>query len=56
MKLDFREVILRHLEHIVAVGHEDVASLFVDRHELMLALLEGGHRLFVVALHPAGLV
>ena len=56
MEFDFGEVGLRHLEHIVAVGEEDVAPLFVCGHELVFALLESCQCLLVVALYPARFV
>lgn len=42
MKLYFRKVILSHLKHVVAVGKEDVATLFVGGHKLAFACLECG--------------
>ena len=56
MEFDFGEVALSHLEHIVGVGEEHVASLAVSGHELMLALLERGQCLGVVTLDPASLL
>ncbi len=40
VKLDFREICLCHLKHIVRVGKEDIASLAVNGHELMFAFFE----------------
>ena len=39
MEFYFREVGLSHLKHIVAIGKEYVATLFVGGHELVLTLL-----------------
>ena len=40
MELDILVVVLRHLEDVAAICHEDVATLFVLRHILGFALLE----------------
>ena len=56
VELDFGEIGLGHLQHIARVGHEDVAPVAVDTHELVLAFLEGLEGLGVVAFDPAGLV
>lgn len=51
-----REIALRHLEDIVAVGQKYVAPLFVGGHEAEFAFLEGLKSFLVVALNPACLV
>ena len=56
MELDFREILLCHLKHITRVGKENVASLGIERHELMLAVLEGFEGFFVITLYPASLI
>ena len=53
MELDILVVVLRHLEDIAAICHEDIATLFVLRHILGFALLEHLQLGFVVALYPA---
>ena len=40
VELDILVVVLRHLEYIAAICHEDIATLFVLRHILGFALLE----------------
>ena len=50
------EIGLRHLQHIVAVGKEYVATVLVGSHELVLSLLEGFESFRVIALNPACLV
>ena len=40
MELDILVVVLRHLEYIAAICHEDIATLFVLRHILRFAFLE----------------
>ena len=52
MEADLREVVACHLEHIVAVGKENIAPLLIHSHKLMFTLLESGQCLFVVALIP----
>ena len=56
VEADGGEVVLSHLQDVVAVGEEDVATLLVYGHILMLAGLEGAQSLFVIALYPAGFV
>lgn len=56
MKANLGEVGLGHLEDVVAVGQEDVTSLFVGGHVLALALFEGFERSRVIAFYPAGFV
>ena len=56
VEADFGEVALCHLEHIARVGKENVASLAVESHKLVLAALEGFECLGIVALYPACLV
>ena len=53
METDSREVVLSHLQHIVAVGHKHVATLTVNSHELVFALLECLKSLGIIALYPA---
>ena len=56
METDTLEVVLCHLQHIVAVGKEHIAPLNILCHVLIFAFLEvlkfGG----IVALYPTGLV
>ena len=40
MEFDFREIISGHLKHIITVGKEHVASLFINSHKLMIPFLE----------------
>ena len=56
MEFNLGMVIASHLKHIVGVGKEHVAALFVGSHELMLTLLESCKSLFVVTFYPAGFV
>ena len=51
-----REIVLRHLEHIVGIGKKHIAPLAVYGHELMLALLERLQGGSVIRLYPASLV
>ena len=53
---DFREVLLCHLQDVVAVSKEYVTAFAVECHELVLALLERFQRVLVVTLDPACLV
>ena len=52
------EILLRHGEHIAGVGQEDVSSLSVTRHVLVLALLEMLQLILMtrLTLHPACLI
>ena len=56
MEFYFREIGLRHLQHIGRVGHEYVAAFAVFGHILVFAFLEVFQYGFVVALYPTGLV
>ncbi len=56
MELDRWEIVLGHLQHIVGIGKENVASLPVKSHELMFAFLEGCESLGIVAFNPACLI
>ena len=47
------KIILRHLQHIVAVGQEHVAPLNIFCHILIFALFEILKFCFIVALYPA---
>ena len=49
-------ILLRHTEHVGAVGHEHIAAFFVVRHVLRLAFLEGVEFGIVIGLYPAGFV
>ena len=53
MEFYFREVGLSHLKHIVAIGKEYVATLFVGGHELVLTFLECCECMLVVTFNPA---
>ena len=57
MELDVLKVLLGHAEDVARVGQEDIASLAVERHVLVLALLEvlqfgliAGHHLYPACL------
>ena len=50
------EIYLSHLQHISAVGQEDVTALHIGSHELVLAFLERIQLGLIIALNPAGLV
>ena len=50
------EIVLSQRECITRIGKEDVAAVLVDSHIGVLATLEVGQLLGVVALYPAGLV
>ena len=56
VELDFRKVLLRHLQHVSGVGEEHVSALLVQRHVLHLSSLEVLEFVLVVALYPARLV
>ena len=56
MEFDVLEIVLGHLEHVVAVGQENVAAFAVLGHELVLALFEGFQLRRVVAFYPTRLV
>lgn len=56
MELDLREVGLSHLKNIVGIGKKYVATVAVNSHKLMLAFLECGKCLGIIALDPARLV
>ena len=56
MEFNFREVRLRHLQHIIGIGKKHVAPVTVQRHKLMLALFKRCQGIGIVALNPACLV
>ena len=56
MEADVLEVYLCHLQHVAAVGKEDITAFDIFGHELVLTLLECLELGFVIALNPAGLV
>ena len=56
MELYMLEIFLRHAQHIATVGKENITSVLVLRHILILALLEILQFRLVVALYPASLV
>ena len=56
MEADGGEVALGHLEDVVGVGEKYIAAFAVNGHELVLAFLEGGEGIGIVALYPAGFV
>lgn len=56
MEADFREVVLRHCQDELRVGKENVATVAVDSHKLVLTLLESLEGGSVVALNPASLI
>lgn len=56
MERNMFEVNLSHLKDIGAVGKEDIASLYILGHELILAFLESLQLSLVVALNPTSLV
>ena len=53
MELDVLIVVLRHLQDIATICHEDITTLFVLGHILRFALLEHLQFLLVVGLYPA---
>ena len=53
MEFNFREVRLRHLQHIIGIGKKHVAPVTVQRHKLMLALFKRCQGIGIVALNPA---
>ena len=56
MEADVLEVLLCHGEHIAGVSEEDIASVLVLRHILILSLLETVKFLGIITLHPTGFV
>ena len=50
------EVVLRHLQHIVTISQEHVASVAVFSHILILTFLKRFQFFRVVALYPACLI
>lgn len=56
MELDMLEVYLGHLQHVAAVGQEDITALHIGSHELVLAFLERLQLCLIITLYPAGLV
>ena len=56
MELDVFEVLLRHAQHVAAIGQEHVAAVLILGHVLVFALLEVLQLLWIVALNPAGLI
>ena len=53
VELDMLKVLLRHIENVTGIGKEDIASVFVLCHILILTLLEIVEFLFIIALYPA---
>ena len=53
VELDVLVVILRHLQHVAAVCHKDIATFLVLGHVLRFALLEHLEFGFVIGLNPA---
>ena len=49
-------ILLRHVQHIGAIGHKHIATFFVGSHILCLAFLEHIEFGIVVTLDPAGFV
>lgn len=56
MERDVLVVVLRHLEDVGGVRHEDIAPVFVGSHVLGFALLEHLEFGIIVRLNPAGFV
>ena len=54
VELDMLKVLLRHIENVTGIGKEDIASVFVLCHILILTLLEIVEFLLIIALYPAG--
>ena len=52
----FREIALRHLEHIARIGEKYIAPVAVECHKLVLAALERLESFGIVAFNPACLV
>ena len=53
VELDMLKVLLRHIENVTRIGKEDIASVFVLCHVLILTLLEIVEFLLIIALYPA---
>lgn len=53
VELDMLKVLLRHIENVTRIGKEDIASVFVLCHILILTLLEIVEFLLIIALYPA---
>ena len=49
-------ILLRHIEHIGAIGHKHIPAFLVVRHVLRLAFLEHIEFRIVVTLDPAGFI
>lgn len=56
MEFYFGEVVLSHLEDVVGVSEEYVASFAVDSHELEFTFFEGGECFGIVTFNPTGLI
>ena len=56
MEADSLEIVLGHLQYIVAVGKEDIASLDILGHVLILSFLEVLELGRIVTLYPACLI
>ena len=56
METNILEILLRKGESIAGVGEEDIASVLIDSHIGVLATLEVGKLLGIVALDPSGVV
>ena len=53
VELDMLKVLLRHIENVTRIGKEDIASVFILCHILILTLLEIVEFLLIIALYPA---
>ena len=49
-------ILLRHIQHISAVGHKDITAFLVVRHVLRLTFFEHIQLGIVIALNPTGFV
>ena len=56
VELNLFEILLRHAQHVAAIGQENIAAFLVLGHILILTLLKVLQLLRIVALYPAGLV
>ena len=52
VELDMLKVLLRHIENVTRIGKEDIASVFVLCHILILPFLEVVKFCVVIAFYP----
>lgn len=56
METDFREIALRHLQHITRIGQKYIATISIFGHKLVFTFLEIFKSFDIVALDPAGFI